>query len=159
MVAVDEKGGIGKDEKLPWHLPSDLRRFKEITMGHHLIVGRKTYESIGNPLPGRTMIIVTHQKNYISAGCFVVHSVNTALQLAADRHETEVFIIGGGEIFNQSISLADKIYLTTIHTDAGADVFFPKLHDRDWNVISSEECIQDPNDDFPSEFKELTRVY
>jgi dihydrofolate reductase len=159
IVAIDEKGGIGKDKHIPWHLPSDLRRFRKITMGHHLIVGRKTYETIGKPLPGRMMIIVTHQKNYIATGCLIVNSLDSALQLAAQRQETEVFIIGGGEIFEQAINLADKIYLTTVSANIDADVFFPKLDDLQWEIIKTEELKRDDNDDYPTDFKVLRRVH
>lgn len=158
IAAVDEKGGIGRENKIPWHLSSDLRRFKKITMGHYLIAGRKTYESIDGPLPGRKMIIVTRQPNYSATGYIIVNSLIAALQLASDQQETEVFIIGGGEIFSQAIKFADKIYLTRVHTNISADVFFPKMNNDQWETITSEKVLQDEKDDFPSDFIILSRV-
>jgi dihydrofolate reductase len=159
IVAMDIKGGIGKNNKLPWHLKSDLKRFKKITMGHHLAMGRKTYETIGKPLPGREMIIITRQKDYFPKDCMVVNSLETAINLAEGTHENELFIIGGGEIFNQAIGLADKIYLTTIHADVLADVFFPKIDFRQWKIIEGNEIVQDETDEFESDFKILIRVH
>jgi dihydrofolate reductase len=159
IAAIDEKGGIGKNNQIPWHLPSDLRRFKKITMGHYLIVGRKTYETIGGLLPGRIMIIVTHQRDYYAAGCLIVNSLDAAIRIAAEKQETEVFIIGGGEIFTQAISVADKIYLTSVHTNLKVDVFFPKVDDFHWETIETEEIKQDENDDYPMDFKVLIRVH
>lgn len=158
IAAVDEKGGIGRENKIPWHLSSDLRRFKKITMGHYLIAGRKTSESIDGPLPGRKMIIVTRQPNYSATGYIIVNSLIAALQLASDQQETEVFIIGGGEIFSQAIKFADKIYLTRVHTNISADVFFPKMNNDQWETITSEKVLQDEKDDFPSDFIILSRV-
>ena len=157
IVATDETGGIGKDNRLPWHLPSDLKRFKRLTMGHHLIMGRKTYETIGTPLPGREMILVTNQSNYICSGCTVVNSLDSAIQLAKDNQETEAFIIGGGEIFRQSINIADKIYLTTVHAQVKADVYFPELNLDQWEILEQEEIRQDMGDNYQSDFKILLR--
>ena len=103
IVAMDERGGIGLNNRVPWHIPADLRRFKALTMGHHLIVGRKTYESIGRVLPGRTMIIVSRSKDYRAEGCWVVSSLQGALRLAEEGGETEVFIGGGGMIYAQAL--------------------------------------------------------
>jgi dihydrofolate reductase len=110
IVAVDEKNGIGKSGGLPWRLPSDLKRFKKITMGHHLLMGRKTYETIGRPLPGRVMIIVTRKKDYHPEGCIIANSTDVGIDYANRNNESELFIIGGGEIFTETIQLAGKIY-------------------------------------------------
>ncbi len=139
IVAMDERGGIGLNNQVPWHLPADLKRFKALTMGHHLIVGRKTYESIGRPLPGRTMIIITRSKKYRAEGCFVVSSLDQALYLAKERGETEAFIGGGGSIYAQALRHADRIYLTRVHTDVEADVFFPTWDMAEWRIIHQEE--------------------
>jgi dihydrofolate reductase len=154
---MDEKGGIGKDNRLPWHLNSDLKRFKSITKGHHLIMGRKTYETIGKPLPGRAMIIVTHNPNYHPNGCISVKSIEEALSVAKKNHEIEVFIIGGGEIFRQSINMADKIYLTDIHTVVNADTFFPEIEASSWKMVWCEENIHSEQDEYDSDFKILLR--
>src|SRR5210317_2069393 len=112
IVAMDENRAIGVHNRVPWHLPDDLKRFKTLTMEHHIIMGRKTYESIGNPLPGRTNVVITRKQDYQPDGCLVVHSVAEAIDLAENRGETETFIIGGGEIFKQSLELTDRIYLS-----------------------------------------------
>jgi len=157
IVAMDEKGGIGKDNRLPWHLPSDLKRFKKLTMGHHLLMGRKTYETIGKPLPGRVMIVVSRKKDYFPKDCTVVNSLEEALHFAEDSHETEVFIIGGGEIFHQAIGLADKIYLTTVHADVDTDVLFPKIDQYQWELTDSDYSSQNEKDEYRSDFKILIR--
>jgi dihydrofolate reductase len=159
IVAQDENGGIGKDRQLPWQLPSDLKRFKQLTMGHHLLMGRKTFETIGKPLPGRVMIVLTRQKDYLAKGCIVVNSVREAIRLAERNHEVELFIIGGGEIFHQTINQADKIYLTTVHADVNANIFFPKIDNDQWEVISKVEAHQADQDEFKSDFKILIRKY
>lgn len=159
IVAMDEKGGIGKGNRLPWYLPSDLKRFKKLTMGHHLVMGRKTYETIGKSLPGRVMIVVTHQKDYFPKDCMIVNSLEAAIKLAQDNHESEVFIIGGGQIFHQAIGLADRIYLTTIHTDVDADVLFPKIDLNQWELTESEGSSQYEKDDYESDFKILKRKH
>jgi len=142
IVAMDDHGGIGFKQALPWYLPSDLKRFKALTMGHHLIVGRKTYETIGKPLKGRTMIVVTRQANYPIEGCLVVSSLAYALGLAQERGEIEVFVGGGGEIFAQALHTADRIYITRVHTAVVADIFFPAWNAADWRVIHQEESAQ-----------------
>ena len=157
IVAMDENRGIGKDNSIPWHLSSDLKRFKSLTMGHHLVMGRKTYEAIGKPLPGRVMIVITRRKKYHPDQCHVVNSISAAIKLASNRHEDELFIIGGGEVFNQAIELADKIYLTRVHTKAGADVFFPKIDESKWALIKSENKAPDEKDEFGSDFEILIR--
>jgi dihydrofolate reductase len=156
---MDERGGIGKNNRLPWHLPSDLTRFKHITMGHHLVMGRKTYQTIGGPLPGRQMIVVTHQKGYFPKDCLVVNSIEGAIRVADDKHESEIFIIGGGEVFKQAISLADKIYLTTVHTFVDADVSFPNINPGDWELFASEGPLKTEKDEYESDFKILIRKH
>ncbi len=158
IAAMDEKWGIGVDGHLPWHLPADLKRFKSLTMGHHLIMGRKTYESIGRPLPGRTTIIVTRNPIYQPEGCLVAHSLETALEFARLDQEDEVFIIGGGEIFNQAIDIADRIYLTRVHTSLPADVHFPDISIEDWSISVSEHHPTDDTNQYPITFEILERV-
>lgn len=159
IVAMDERGGIGKNNRLPWHLPSDLKRFKNLTMGHHLVMGRKTYETIGKPLPGRVMIVVTHQKDYFLEGCMVARSLRDAIKLAKDDHESEVFIIGGGEIFQQAIDLADKLYLTTVHVNVDADVSFPKINLIQWEQIKIDNIAQNNKDEYESDYKILVKKH
>lgn len=127
---------IGKDNKMLWHLPEDLQRFKKITTGHHIIMGRKTFESIGKPLPNRTSIIVTRQEDYKAEGCIVVHSLKDAIK--AVKNDDECFIIGGGEIFEQAIPLANKLYYSQINKFFDGDAFFPDHKFVGWTVLERE---------------------
>lgn len=158
IAAIDERGGIGLDGDLPWHLSSDLKRFKILTMGHHLIMGRKTYESIGRPLPGRRMIVVTRNPDYLAEGCFVVHSIEEAVEVARQNGENEAFVIGGGDIFQQMLPTAERIYLTSVHACTEADVFFPDLKPDEWLVKASNFVQAGPKDDFDHTYKLLVRV-
>ena len=157
IVAMDEGRGIGVDGHLPWHLPADLKRFKSLTMSHHLIMGRKTYESIGNPLPGRTMIIVTRNPNYQPDGCMVARSLDTAIEFARMGMDNEAFIIGGGDLFEQSIDLADRIYLSLVHASLPADVYFPEIDEEEWQVTKSELVPADEKNLYDFTFKILER--
>ena len=165
IAAMDRRCGIGKDNQLPWRLPADLKRFRELTMGHHLIVGRKTYESIiaisGKPLPGRTTIIITRNRDYppecCNAGCFVVHSLNDALELARSRSESEVFVIGGAEIYAQALGQADRLYLTMVDTEVEADAFFPAFDASEWRVIETNESAVDEKNLLRHTFQVLAR--
>jgi dihydrofolate reductase len=158
MVAIDEKRGIGKSGKLPWHLSSDLRRFRELTMGHHLIVGRKTFESIGKPLPGRHTIVVTRNSNFNPEGCFVSRSVEDAITLARERGETEVFVIGGAEIYPRALPSADRIYLTEVHALVDADVFFPEFDRDEWIETQYIDHPADEKNQYAFAFKVLERA-
>ncbi len=152
IVAMDKNGGIGKENRLPWHLPSDLKRFKRLTMGHHLVMGRKTYATIGKPLPGRVMIVLSRQKGYLAPGCQVARSLHEAVQFAEVHQESELFIIGGGEVFRQAIDLADKIYLTTVHATVDADISFPQIDPGQWEIVDSETQTRNGQDEYDSEF-------
>ncbi|MBI4137082.1 dihydrofolate reductase [Candidatus Roizmanbacteria bacterium] len=124
IAAIDRNRGLGKDNKIPWHIPEDLKHFKEITMGHPVIMGRKTFESIGKPLPGRVTIVVTRNPNY-ACGVRTVHSLDDAISYATSLDQKEIFIIGGAEIFKQSIHRAHKLYLTIIDAAYEVDTYFP----------------------------------
>jgi len=143
IVATAENNVIGNDNKMIWHLPRDLKYFKETTLGHHIIMGRKNYESIGKPLKERTNIVVTRQPSYAAAGCVVTHSIEDALDLARENKESEAFIIGGGEIYNQSLSVANKIYLTRIFETFNGDVTFPVLDPNLWKETSANNFGRD----------------
>ncbi len=158
IVAMDETRGIGVEGRLPWHLPADLKRFKSLTMGHHLIMGRKTFASIGRPLPGRTTIIVTRDQSFQPEGCLVAHSLETALEFARLDLEDNVFVIGGAEIFVQAIELADRIYLTQVHSSLPADVYFPEFAAADWQETESEYHPADEKNRYPFTYKTLARV-
>jgi dihydrofolate reductase len=157
IAAMDRKRGIGVDNKLPWRLSADLKRFRELTMGHHIIVGRKTFESIGRPLPGRRMIVLTRDGNYKAEGCDVAHSVEDAVNLARERGESEAFICGGGEIYSQSIRAADRMYLTLVDAEVAADTFFPEFDEREWSEQESSYQPADEKNQYPFTFKLVKR--
>lgn len=126
IAAISGKGALGKDNKLLFHIPEDLKRFKKLTSGHPIIMGRKTFESIGRPLPNRTNIIVTRDMSYKAASCIVSHSLEEAFSIARSGDTDEIFIIGGGQIYSQAIKIADKLYLTVVEGEYEADTFFPE---------------------------------
>lgn len=139
IVALAKNRVIGNDNNLIWHIPKDLKRFKEKTSGHHVIMGRKTYESIGKILPNRTFIIITRNKNYTVSGAYVVHSIEQALEIAKKNQEKEAFIIGGAEIYTQALPLTNKLYLTQIHHTFEGDTYFPEINFNDWELLFKEE--------------------
>ena len=158
ILAMDEDCGIGRDNQIPWHLSADLRRFKRITMGHCVLMGRKTYDSIGRPLPGRISIVITQNKNFQpSERILRATSLENALQTAQKLAESEAFIIGGGEIFQQGLPLADQIYLTRVHTHAQADVFFNQINPDEWLMSEEEFVPADDKNQFDSTFALLKR--
>jgi len=157
LVAMDEKRGIGKDGKLPWRLSSDLKRFRALTMGHHIIVGRKTFESIGKPLPGRQTIVVTRNTAYTVEGCLVAGSVQAALSLAEARGESEAFIIGGADIYAQALPLADRVYLTEVHAEVDADTYFPEFDRSNWLEKKSVYQPADNKNQYAYTFKLIER--
>jgi dihydrofolate reductase len=155
LVAVAKNRVIGKNNAMPWRLSPDLKRFKALTMGHPIIMGRKTYESIGRPLPGRTSIIITSQTEYEVQGAIVVHSIAEALTACHDdkgnedkpvaAHDTESFVIGGAEIFQQMLPLCDRLYVTEIQRDFDGDVLFPEFNQEEWKETSREKHRWDDN--------------
>ena len=157
IAALDEQGGIGLRNQIPWHLPDDLRRFKQLTMGHHLILGRKTYQSIGGPLPGRKMIVLSRNPGYKLAGSQVVSSLKDALAAAREAGENEVFVIGGGEIYQKALPLADRMYLTRVHTSSQADVFFPQYEADNWLRICEQSFPEDQDNPIGYTFSFLIR--
>lgn len=136
IAAAAENNALGKNNDLLWHLPDDFKRFKALTTGHHIVMGRKTFESFPKPLPNRTHIIITRQKNYSPEGCLVADNLQKALDMAPKNEA--VFIIGGGEIYQQSIDIADKIELTRVHENFDADTFFPEIDSEKWRLQSEE---------------------
>ncbi|ANX13443.1 dihydrofolate reductase [Fictibacillus arsenicus] len=147
VVAMDENRAIGKDNDLPWYLPNDLKHFKKTTMGKPIVMGRKTYESIGKPLPGRENIVVTRDQSYEAEGTTIVHSVDEVLQINAE----EICVIGGSEIFKQFLPVADRLYITEIHHTFEADTYFPELNDNEWKEVSRTEGIVDEKNKYPHE--------
>jgi dihydrofolate reductase len=155
VVAVAQNNAIGKDNKLLWHLPKDLKHFKEITTGGTVIMGRKTYDSVGRPLPNRRNIIITRQQIEI-AGCEVVNSVEAALDLCRD--EAEVFIVGGAEIYKQAMPLTDRIFLTIVHENFEADTYFPEIKEDIWKQTDRQDYEPDEKNPLPYSFMTLERA-
>jgi dihydrofolate reductase len=152
LVAMDENRIIGKDNQLPWSLPEDLKYFKRVTMGHPIIMGRKTHESIGRVLPGRENIVITRQLNYQSEGCTVFYSVQELVKYCREQ-DTEVFVIGGAEIFNEMFTFADRLYITLIHESFDGDTYFPEFDLNEWELTSSETGIKDEKNPYDYEFR------
>jgi dihydrofolate reductase len=141
VVAADEHGGIGLEGRLPWHLPNDLKRFKALTMGKPVVMGRRTFDSIGRPLPGRLNIVVSRQPGREIAGCAVVPSLEAALAAAGEAEE--VCVIGGAEIYRLALPMADTVHLTRVHATVGADTFFPGLDAATWEEVAREDHSPD----------------
>ncbi len=158
IAALDEAGGIGRDGTLPWHLRSDLKRFKRITMGHTLVMGRKTYDSIGKALPGRTNIVITRNPLFEAPGCLLARSLKSALEMAQESAEEEVFIIGGGQIFLQALGFADRIYLTRVHTVTESQVFFPPISWADWDIVEQETLPASEYDEFATTYSSAATI-
>ena len=157
IYGVSDNGVIGKGNVIPWHLSADLKYFKKITMGHPVIMGRKSYLSIGKPLPGRTNIILTRNENFKADGCIVVHTIESALDFAQKNKAQEVFIIGGGEIYRQSMPYWDKIYITEIEVEVEGDVFAPKVDWKKWQLVSAEYHTMDKKNPMNYTFKVYAR--
>ena len=136
IVAVADSGVIGRDNALPWHLPDDLKRFKRLTLGKPIVMGRKTYESIGKPLPGRQNIVLTRDANYQRDGVTVVHAPEAALHAAGDA--AEIMIIGGSDLFRLFLPRAGRVHFTRVHADIAGDVHWPALDEREWRVVERE---------------------
>lgn len=156
IVAMSENHTIGRDGDLPWRLSSDLKRFKRLTMGHSIVMGRKTWESIGRPLPGRTMIVVTRRVDYTADDVVVVPNLETAFEVAMD--DEEVFVIGGGDIYRQAIDLVDRLYLTMVHAKVEGDTSFPELDHNRWRLIESSRHPADAKNDYDHSFLIYQRV-
>jgi len=153
IVAIAKNGVIGGNNGLLWHIPEDLKHFKKITSGHSIIMGRKTFESIGKPLPHRRNIVVTRNPSFNADGIEIANSLDKALDLVRD--ESEVFIIGGGEIYKQALPIADKLYVTRVHESYEGDTYFPPISPDEWQLISSDK--QSPTDGPGFTFEEYKR--
>ena len=135
IAAAAENNALGKDNQLVWHLPDDFKRFKQLTTGHYIIMGRKTFESFSKPLPNRTHIVITRQKDYHPEGCLVADSIESAIALVPKNEEA--FVIGGGEIYELAMPFANKIELTRVHSSFEADAFFPEINPTEWKLETS----------------------
>jgi dihydrofolate reductase len=158
IVAVSENGVIGLAGNLPWHLSSDLGRFKRLTMGHTMIMGRRTFDSIGRLLPGRRTIVVTRQTEWAFPGALVAHRLEDALEAAAESGESEAFVVGGADVYAQALPRVERIYRTRVHASVPGDVYFPPLPEAGWQVIESRPQAAGDRDDYASTFEILQRV-
>ena len=152
IAAIANNNALGKDNDLIWHLPADLKRFKKVTSGHHILMGRNTFESIGKPLPNRTTVIITRNKDYKAAGCIVVDSIEKAIEVAkADEH---IFIIGGAQVYKQTIAanLVDQLDITQVHHSFDADVYFPEIDSDIWKEVAREEFKADEKNKYDFSF-------
>ncbi len=157
IVAKAKNNAIGKDNQLIWHLSKDLQFFRKVTTGHYMITGRKNYESIGKALPGRIMIIITRDLNFFAEGSIVKHSFQDAYDYLIAQNADECFVIGGGEIYKQTLDLANKIYLTEVDCSPEADVFYPELNETDWETLFCEANSKDEKNPLDFTFKLLKR--
>ena len=156
VVAMASNRVIGRENRLPWHLPADLRHFRQVTIGKPILMGRKTHESIGHALPGRANIVVTRDEAYTAHGCIVVHSIERALEAAGASGE--VMVIGGTDLYRQLLPRAGRIYLTLVHAEFEGDAWFPELDEREWREVERLDCDPDVNNPWPYSFIRLDRV-
>ena len=155
IAAMADNGVIGRNNRLPWRLSADLQRFKALTMGKPVVMGRKTWESIGRPLPGRTNIVVTRDVGYRAEGCVVVHSVEQALEVAAGSDE--VMVIGGANLYQQLLDRADRLYLTQVRADVEGDAWFPEFDSAQWREVERESHSRDDKNEYDYAFVTLDR--
>jgi dihydrofolate reductase len=157
IAAIGKNNELGKNNDLIWHLPADLKRFKKVTSGHHILMGRTTFESIGKPLPNRTSVIITRNKNYFKDGCLIAHSIDEAISIC-DK-EDHLFIIGGAQIYEQALHhpLVKKLDITLVHESFEADVFFPEIDNSIWKQVSREDFQADDKNEYDYSFVSYER--
>lgn len=156
IAAVAENNALGKDNELVWHLPNDFKRFKSLTTGHHIIMGRKTFESFPKPLPNRTHVVITRNKDYNPEGCIVVNSMEKAIAICPENETS--FIIGGGEIYNLGLPFADQLEITRVHHSFDADAFFPEITSDDWKEIQTESNPIDDKHQYAYTYQTFVKV-
>lgn len=153
VVAASENNAIGKNNQLLWHLPNDLKFFKNLTWGMIVVMGRKTYEAVDKPLPGRVNIVITRQEDWKKEGTITASDLSEALTIAEETHFKEAFVIGGGEIYKQAMNIADKIYITRVHANLEGDTFFPMINDSEWKLVSNEDFDKDAKHQYSYSFQ------
>jgi len=158
IAAIADNGIIGRENDLPWRIPADLRRFKRLTMGHHLIMGRKTFESLGRALPGRTTVVISRGQPDLPPGVLLAGSLEEALEMARIRDDNEAFVVGGGEIYRLALRLADRLYLTRVRGEIEGDVRFPDFDPLDWRLICEEEHPSDDPSSLSYSFQDFERT-
>lgn len=156
LFAMDQNRVIGKDNDLPWYLPNDLKFFKKTTMGHTIVMGRKTFESFNKPLPGRRNVILTTRRDYHPVGCDIYHSVDDILQMQ-DKNE-ELFIIGGSQVFNNFLPYVDRLYMTFIEATFEGDTYFEGFDEAEWQLVSEEQGVVDAKNHYPHRFLIYDRI-
>lgn len=159
IAAVSTNGVIGLNDGLPWRQSTDLKRLKALTLGHHYIQGRKTYDTVGRPLPGRINVVITRQPDFAAEGIIVVHTLEDALRVAEAAGDPEAFVAGGAQIFEQALHRADKMYLTRIHAELAGDTFFPEFDDvSEWHLADAEHFDADEKNQYPYSFLTYERA-
>jgi len=158
IAAISKNNALGKDNDLIWHLPADLKRFKKVTSGHYILMGRNTFESIGKPLPNRTSVIITRNTNYNKDGCLIANSIEQALELS--KKQETVFIIGGAQVYKQAIDrdLVDQLDITLVHEEFDADVFFPEIDPMIWKEVSRENFMADEKNKYDFSFISYQKI-
>ena len=159
IVATSTNNTIGKDNQLLWHLPNDLKFFKNTTWGMPVIMGRKTFEAVNKPLPGRFNIVITRQADWKAGGTISATDLNDALQKAKETNCNEIFVIGGGEIYKQSIEIADKIYITRVHATLDGDTFFPAIDETEWQLTANQDFGVDEKHKYAYSFQTWIRIH
>lgn len=157
IAAMARNRAIGYQNRIPWYLPADLKYFKRTTMNHHIIMGRKSFQSIGKPLPKRTNIVITRDPFFVASNVLIARSVEEALEMAFDNGEEEAFIIGGGQIYEQSLPYWDRLYLTVVDIEVKGDVFFPAIEENEWKLVSEEKHQADQNNEWDYAFRVYER--
>ncbi|WP_026673559.1 dihydrofolate reductase [Alkalihalobacterium bogoriense] len=158
IVAMDKNRVIGKDNDLPWRLPADLAYFKKITVGHPIVMGRKTYDSIGRPLPKRENIVITRNKDFGPDGVTVMHSIEECVTWAKEHADEEIFVIGGAGIFKEMIDVVDRLYITYINDSFEGDTYFPEWDEDNWLLKTEEKGVQDEKNNYEYYFRVYDRV-
>lgn len=156
IVAMARNRVIGANGQIPWHLPNELKMFKRLTMGHHIVMGRKTSESINRLLPGRTTVIVTRQRDYVVPGAIVAHSLNDAINAAA--RDDEIFVIGGAELFREALPIATRVHLTVVDAEPEGDTWMPELDAADWREVAAESFLADERHAYSYRYSLLERA-
>ncbi|MEO7444760.1 MAG: dihydrofolate reductase [Ferruginibacter sp.] len=158
LVAAAENNAIGKDNKLLWHLPNDLKFFKNITWGMPVVMGRKTFEALKKALPGRRNFVITKQRGWAAENVTVSDEISRAIEKAKETNCKEIFIIGGGEIYKQTIDTADRIYMTRVHASLGGDTYFPEINARKWKKIASKDFEPDEKHAYGYSFETWNKI-
>jgi dihydrofolate reductase len=158
IAAIAKNNALGKNNDLIWHLPADLKRFKKVTTGHHILMGRNTFESIGRPLPNRTTIIITKNENYVQEGCLIANSVEQAIEMA--HEDNQIFIIGGAQVYEYAMKhdFADALDITLVHHEFDADVYFPEIDPSIWERVEREDFIADERNKFDYSFIRYKKI-